>query len=192
VSSDAELNRFVLLNDRLFEPSFPKSVEDILGKTSLLLISGEMHRYMKWIVINFMGISRLKNHFLEDAERCITQILNSWKEDTPFSAKDEARKVIVQKTFYVLVSFQFLIEFFLLQVAFNLMVKNILSMTPGEPETEQLRKLYATFMKGMLAFPLNVPGTAYRKALQVLNFPSPPSLHIYGAIGKCSTYILFE
>ncbi|KAF2588405.1 hypothetical protein F2Q70_00040648 [Brassica cretica] len=39
-------------------------------------------------------------------------------------------------------------------------------MDPGEEETEQLKKEYVTFMKGVVSAPLNLPGTAYRKALQ--------------------------
>ncbi|KAG1341893.1 cytochrome P450 90B1-like [Cocos nucifera] len=144
VSADAELNRFVLMNDgRLFEPSWPKSVSEILGKTSMLVLTGEMHRYMKSLSVNFMGIARLRAHFLGDSELYITQNLRRWKENISFPAKEEACKV-----------------------TFNLMVKNILSMSPGEPETEKLRKLYMSFMKGVVAFPLNLPGTAYRKATQ--------------------------
>lgn len=47
------------------------------------------------------------------------------------------------------------------------MAKHIMSMDPGKPETEQLKKEYVTFMKGVVSAPLNLPGTAYRKALQV-------------------------
>ncbi|KAF2290727.1 hypothetical protein GH714_015187 [Hevea brasiliensis] len=46
------------------------------------------------------------------------------------------------------------------------MAKHIMSMDPGKPETEQLKKEYVTFMKGVVSAPLNLPGTAYRKALQ--------------------------
>jgi len=42
-----------------------------------------------------------------------------------------------------------------------------MSMDPGEIETEQLKKEYVTFMKGVVSAPLNLPGTAYRKALKV-------------------------
>ena len=54
-----------------------------------------------------------------------------------------------------------------LQFTFNLMAKHIMSLDPGKPETEQLKKEYITFMKGVVSAPLNLPGTAYRKALQV-------------------------
>lgn len=46
-----------------------------------------------------------------------------------------------------------------------------MSMDPGMPETEQLKKEYVTFMKGVVSAPLNLPGTAYRKALQVTIYP---------------------
>uniref|UniRef100_A0A453IKZ7 Cytochrome P450 90B1 n=1 Tax=Aegilops tauschii subsp. strangulata TaxID=200361 RepID=A0A453IKZ7_AEGTS len=52
------------------------------------------------------------------------------------------------------------------QFTFNLMAKNIMSMDPGEEETERLRLEYITFMKGVVSAPLNFPGTAYWKALK--------------------------
>jgi hypothetical protein len=47
------------------------------------------------------------------------------------------------------------------------MARNIMSMDPGEEETERLRLEYITFMKGVVSAPLNFPGTAYWKALKV-------------------------
>ena len=53
------------------------------------------------------------------------------------------------------------------QFTYNLMAKNLMSMEPGEEETERLRLEYITFMKGVVSAPLNFPGTAYWKALKV-------------------------
>ena len=47
------------------------------------------------------------------------------------------------------------------------MAKHIMSMDPGDIETEQLKKEYVTFMKGVVSAPLNLPRTTYRKALKV-------------------------
>lgn len=47
------------------------------------------------------------------------------------------------------------------------MVKNILSMEPGKPETEKIRREYTTFMEGVVSMPLEYPGTPYSKALKV-------------------------
>ncbi|KAL8160350.1 hypothetical protein V2J09_001887 [Rumex salicifolius] len=46
------------------------------------------------------------------------------------------------------------------------MAKHIMSLNPGVAETEELKKEYITFMKGVVSAPLNFPGTAYRRALK--------------------------
>jgi len=55
-----------------------------------------------------------------------------------------------------------------LQFTFNLMAEHIMSLQPGKIETENLKKEYVTFMKGVVSAPLNFPGTAYWRALKVL------------------------
>lgn len=57
------------------------------------------------------------------------------------------------------------------------MAKHIMSLDPGESETEQLKKEYITFMKGVVSAPLNLPGTAYRRALRVRHIYV--HIHIY-------------
>lgn len=144
VSADAGLNRFILQNEgRLFECSYPRSIGGILGKWSMLVLVGDMHRDMRTISLNFLSHARLRTHLLREVEKHTLLVLGSWKENFVFSAQDEAKKF-----------------------TFNLMAKHIMSLDPGEPETEQLKKLYVTFMKGVVSAPLNLPGTAYRKALQ--------------------------
>ncbi|KAG8659908.1 hypothetical protein MANES_02G093100v8 [Manihot esculenta] len=144
VSADAGLNRFILQNEgRLFECSYPRSIGGILGKWSMLVLVGDMHRDMRIISLNFLSHARLRTHLLREVENHTLLVLNSWRENSVFSAQDEAKKF-----------------------TFNLMAKHIMSMDPGKPETEQLKKEYVTFMKGVVSAPLNLPGTAYRKALQ--------------------------
>lgn len=144
VSADAGLNKFILQNEgRLFECSYPRSIGGILGKWSMLVLVGDMHRDMRIISLNFLSHARLRTHLLKEVEKHTLLVLNSWKEDCLFPAQDEAKKF-----------------------TFNLMATHIMSMDPGHPETEQLKKEYVTFMKGVVSAPLNLPGTAYRKALQ--------------------------
>ncbi|XVF15750.1 hypothetical protein REPUB_Repub09cG0182800 [Reevesia pubescens] len=144
VSADAGLNKFILQNEgRLFECSYPRSIGGILGKWSMLVLVGDMHRDMRIISLNFLSNARLRTHLLKEVEKHTLLVLSTWKENCIFSAQDEAKKF-----------------------TFNLMAKNIMSMDPGHPETEQLKQEYVTFMKGVVSAPLNLPGTAYRKALQ--------------------------
>ncbi|GAB4847134.1 hypothetical protein Ancab_026145 [Ancistrocladus abbreviatus] len=144
VSADAGLNRFILQNEgRLFECSYPRSIGGILGKWSMLVLVGDMHRHMRVISLNFLSHGRLRTHLLKEVEKHTLLVLNSWTENCPFSAQDEAKKF-----------------------TFNLMAKHLMSLDPGETETEQLKKEYITFMKGVVSAPLNLPGTAYRRALK--------------------------
>ncbi|KAI4325481.1 hypothetical protein MLD38_030878 [Melastoma candidum] len=144
VSADAGLNKFILQNEgRLFECSYPRSIGGILGKWSMLVLVGDMHRDMRIISLNFLSHGRLRTRLLKEVERNTLLILKSWKENSTFSAQDEAKKF-----------------------TFDLMAKHIMSLDPGEPETEQLKKEYVTFMKGVVSAPINLPGTAYRKALK--------------------------
>ncbi|KAK3011626.1 hypothetical protein RJ639_011128 [Escallonia herrerae] len=144
VSADAGLNRFILQNEgRLFECSYPRSIGGILGKWSMLVLVGDMHRDMRTISLNFLSNARLRTPLLKDVEDHTLLVLRSWKDNSTFCAQDEAKKF-----------------------TFNLMAKHIMSLDPGKPETEKLKKEYITFMKGVVSAPLNFPGTAYRKALK--------------------------
>ncbi|KAF5197410.1 Cytochrome p450 [Thalictrum thalictroides] len=144
VSVDPELNRYVLQNEgRLFECSYPSSLGGILGKWSMLVLVGDMHKNMRMISVNFMSSARLRTHLIQDVETQTLLVLKSWKVDKKILAQDEAKKF-----------------------TFNLIVKNIMSMEPGTPESEKLRREYITFMKGIVSAPLNIPGTAYRRALK--------------------------
>ncbi|KAJ3674076.1 hypothetical protein LUZ60_006068 [Juncus effusus] len=144
VSADAGLNRFILQNEgRYFECSYPKSIGGILGKWSMLVLVGEMHKEMRMISLNFMSVPRLKTILLPEVERHTRLVMRSWPKMSSFSAQEEAKKF-----------------------TFNLMAKNIMSMDPEEPETEKLRREYITFMKGVVSPPFNFPGTPYWKALK--------------------------
>jgi len=150
VSADAGLNRYILQNEgRLFECSYPRSIGGILGKWSMLVLVGDAHREMRAISLNFLSSVRLRAVLLPEVERHTLLVLRSWCGSGGgggaccFSAQHEAKKF-----------------------TFNLMAKNIMSMDPGEEETERLGLEYITFMKGVVSAPLNFPGTAYWKALK--------------------------
>ncbi|XP_042440856.1 cytochrome P450 90B2-like isoform X2 [Zingiber officinale] len=144
VSADAALNRFILQNEgKLFECSYPSSIGGILGKWSMLVLVGDMHREMRMISLNFMNNVRLRSRLLPEVERHSLLVLRSWIHGSPFSALEEAKKF-----------------------TFNLMAKNIMSMEPYEAKTEKLRLEYISFMKGVISAPLKFPGTPYWKALK--------------------------
>ncbi|KAH9297115.1 hypothetical protein KI387_028797, partial [Taxus chinensis] len=145
VSADPELNKFILQNEgRLFECSYPSTIGGILGKWSMLVLVGEMHKHMRTIALNFMSNKKLRSKLLDDIEMQTLLTLKSWeKMKQPLSVQSETKKF-----------------------TFNLMAKQILSFNSGEPETDDLMKEYFTFMKGVISAPINFPGTSYRRALK--------------------------
>ncbi|KAJ3697428.1 hypothetical protein LUZ61_001133 [Rhynchospora tenuis] len=144
ISADSGLNRFVLQNEgRFFEASYPESVVRVFGEYSMLSLTGDGHKEMRSIAMNFMSSDRLRTRILSDIEQHALLVLNSWKDGLCLSASAEAKKF----TFYM-------------------MAKNILSMEPGKPEIEKIRREYATFMEGVVSPPLEFPGTPYMKALK--------------------------
>lgn len=177
MSADAELNRFILQNEgKLFECSYPRSIGGILGKWSMLVLVGDMHKHMRVISLNFLSNARLKSHLLREVEKHTLLVLSSWRDSSVVCAQDEAKKVRefgenVKNVFdfRLLVKVMIKVVIFV-QFTFNLMAEHIMSLEPGKSETEQLKKEYITFMKGVVSAPLNFPGTAYWRALKVIYY----------------------
>lgn len=49
---------------------------------------------------------------------------------------------------------------------FDLTAKKLISYDQ-EKSSDNLRESFVAFMKGLISFPLDIPGTAYHKCLQV-------------------------
>ncbi|KAJ0964527.1 hypothetical protein J5N97_025665 [Dioscorea zingiberensis] len=144
ISADQELNRFILKNDmRLFEPGWPSSFLRVLGKHSISVEVGDAHKRMRSIVVNFLSNERLRTVFLQHSNRVASLLLSSLEENSIISAKDVALKF----SFYV-------------------MVKEIFSMSPEEPENDKLMREYDTLVRGIASIPWNLPGSQYQQALE--------------------------
>ncbi|KAK3004435.1 hypothetical protein RJ639_020046 [Escallonia herrerae] len=141
VSCDEELNYFILQNeDKLFQCSYPKPVHGILGKISMLVAVGDTHKRLRNFALSLVTTSRSKPEFLNDVERTVVQILDSWKDKKQVNS-----------------------------FTFNVIVKQVLGLTPDEPQTTKILEDFLTFMRGLISFPLYIPGTPYARAVQVIN-----------------------
>lgn len=56
-----------------------------------------------------------------------------------------------------------------MQFTFNVIVKQVLGLTPDEPQTTQILEDFLTFMRGLISLPLYIPGTPYARAVKVPN-----------------------
>ncbi|KAK7300533.1 hypothetical protein RJT34_11379 [Clitoria ternatea] len=140
-SADPETNRFILMNEgKLFECSYPGSISNLLGKHSLLLMKGALHKRMHSLTMSFANSSIIKDHLLLDIDRLIRFNLDSWT-DRVF-LMDEAKKI-----------------------TFDLTVKQLMSFDPGE-WSETLRKEYVLVIEGFFTLPIPLFSTTYRRAIK--------------------------
>ncbi|VVA18372.1 PREDICTED: cytochrome P450 [Prunus dulcis] len=140
-SSDPETNRFILQNEgKLFECSYPSSISNLLGKHSLLLMKGSLHKRMHSLTMSFANSSIIRDHLLDDIDRLIRLNMDSWT-DRVF-LMEEAKKI-----------------------TFELAVKQLMSFDPGE-WTEGLRKEYVLLIEGFFSVPLPLFSTTYRRAIK--------------------------
>ncbi|KDO69000.1 hypothetical protein CISIN_1g011522mg [Citrus sinensis] len=140
-SADPETNRFILQNEgKLFECSYPGSISNLLGKHSLLLMKGSLHKRMHSLTMSFANSSIIRDHLLVDIDRLVRLHMDSWTDRVLLM--EEAKKI-----------------------TFELTVKQLMSFDPNE-WTESLRKEYVLVIEGFFTVPLPIFSTTYRRAIQ--------------------------
>ncbi|KAF7114398.1 hypothetical protein RHSIM_RhsimUnG0087500 [Rhododendron simsii] len=144
VSCDHELNLFILHNEgNLFQSSYPKPVLDILGKLSMMLVHGDLHKKLRSVAVGFIGESRSRPDFLLYVEKQSVSAMESLREHRQVGFYKEAKKF----TMYV-------------------MLKYVLDVEPEDPLAPKILQDFLTFMKGFVSIPLYVPGSPYAKAVK--------------------------
>ncbi|KAH7845458.1 hypothetical protein Vadar_002347 [Vaccinium darrowii] len=144
VSCDHELNIFILQNEgKLFQSSYPKPVHDILGKLSMMLVHGDLHKKLRSVAVGFIGESRSRPDFLFYVEKLSISFMESLKEHRQVGFFKEAKKF----TMYVILRY-------------------VLDIGPEDPLAPKILEDFLTFMKGFVSIPLYVPGSPYAKAVK--------------------------
>ncbi|XAR67636.1 3-epi-6-deoxocathasterone 23-monooxygenase [Bertholletia excelsa] len=143
VSTDAEVSRAVLQSDgRAFVPSYPKSLTELMGKDSILLINGGLQRRIHGLIGAFFKSPHLKAQITRDMHKYVLGSMQKWREDRPVHIQDEAKNI-----------------------AFQVLVKALVSLHPGD-EMEFLKKQFQEFIAGLMSLPINLPGTRLHRSLQ--------------------------
>ncbi|KAG2728825.1 hypothetical protein I3760_01G222300 [Carya illinoinensis] len=143
VSTDAEVSKFVLQSDaKAFVPSYPKSLTELMGKSSILLINGSLQRRIHGLIGAFFKSPHLKAQITRDMQKYVQESMANWKDDHPIYIQDEAKNI-----------------------AFQVLVKALISLDPGE-EMELLKKQFQEFISGLMSLPINIPGTTLYGSLQ--------------------------
>ncbi|KAK8551279.1 hypothetical protein V6N12_039927 [Hibiscus sabdariffa] len=130
VSTDAEVSRFVLQSDaKAFVPFYPTSLTELMGKSSILLINGSLHRKIHGLVGSFFKSPHLKHQITRDMQSYVQQAMDKWRDDQPVFIQDETKTI-----------------------AFQVLVKALVSLNPGE-EMELLKKHFQEFISGLMSLP---------------------------------------
>ncbi|KAF5751278.1 3-epi-6-deoxocathasterone 23-monooxygenase-like isoform X2 [Tripterygium wilfordii] len=143
VSTDAEVNKFILQSDaKAFVPSYPKSLTELMGKSSILSIHGSLQRRIHGLIGSFFKSTDLKAQITTEMQQYVLKSMHNWREDKPVYLQDEAKNI-----------------------AFQVLVKVLISLDPGE-EMKLLKKQFQEFISGLMSLPVNVPGTQLHRSLQ--------------------------
>ncbi|RZR79542.1 hypothetical protein BHM03_00005284 [Ensete ventricosum] len=96
VSTDAEVSRCILQSDaRTFVPWYPKSLTELMGKSSILLINGNLQRRVHGLIGAFFKSSDLKAQITRDMQSYVRGSMINWQDDKLIRIQDETKKVCV-------------------------------------------------------------------------------------------------
>ncbi|CAN0881607.1 3-epi-6-deoxocathasterone 23-monooxygenase CYP90D1 [Linum grandiflorum] len=143
VSTDAEVIKIILQSDaKAFVPSYPKSLMELMGKSSILVINGSLQRRIHGLVGAFFKSGHLKAQITLDMEKLVIQSMAKWSEDKPILIQDETKNI-----------------------AFQVLAKALISLEQGD-EMEFLKKQFQEFIFGLMSLPIKLPGTQLYRSLQ--------------------------
>ncbi|KAH1075097.1 hypothetical protein J1N35_027425 [Gossypium stocksii] len=142
VSTDPDLNHFIFLQEgQLFQSWYPDTFTEIFGRQNVGSLHGFMYKYLKNMVLNLFGPESLKK-MLPEVENTACRRLQSWSSQETIELKEATASMI-----------------------FDLTAKKLISYDQDN-SPENLRENFVAFIRGLISFPLNIPGTAYYKCLQ--------------------------
>ncbi|KAL0415110.1 UNVERIFIED_CONTAM: 3-epi-6-deoxocathasterone 23-monooxygenase CYP90D1 [Sesamum latifolium] len=146
VSTDAEVSRIILQSDgKTFVPSYPKSLMELMGKSSILVINGSLQRRIHGLIGSFLKSPTLRSQVTTDMHKYVMESMGKWSQHSPVYIQDEAK-----------------------HIAFQVLVKALISVDGGD-EMELLKKHFQQFIAGLMSLPFNFPGTQLYRSLQVID-----------------------
>lgn len=146
VTSDAEVSRFVLQSGAgAFVPWYPRSLTELMGKSSILLINGSLQRRVHGLVGAFFKSTQLKEQVTADMQRRLAPALAAWRARGPgarLRIQDHAKTIV-----------------------FEILVRGLIGLEAG-PEMQQLKQQFQEFILGLMSLPIKLPGTRLYRSLQ--------------------------
>ncbi|KAJ8471008.1 hypothetical protein OPV22_025351 [Ensete ventricosum] len=143
VSTDAEVSRRILQSDASsFVPWYPKSLTELMGKSSILLINGNLQRRVHGLIGAFFKSPDLKAQITGDMQRYAQESMAKWKDHQLIHIQDETKNVV-----------------------FQILVKALIGLEK-EKEMTFLKQQFKEFIAGLMSLPVKLPGSRLYRSLQ--------------------------
>ncbi|XP_037449798.1 cytochrome P450 87A3-like [Triticum dicoccoides] len=143
VSADPDLNHYVFQQEgKLFESWYPATFTEIFGRDNVGSLHGFMYKYLKTLVLRLYGQENLRAVLLADTDTACRATLASWASQPSVELKDGLSTMI-----------------------FDITAKKLIGYEPTK-SSESLRKNFVAFIRGLISFPVNIPGTAYHECMK--------------------------
>ncbi|KAG8065858.1 hypothetical protein GUJ93_ZPchr0004g39757 [Zizania palustris] len=144
VSADPEMNYYVFQKEgKLFESWYPDTFTEIFGRDNVGSLHGFMYKYLKTLVLRLYGPENLKAVLLAETNAACCGSLSSWAARSSVELKEGLSTLI-----------------------FELTAKKLIGYDPSKPSEMNLRKNFVAFIRGLISFPVNIPGTAYHECME--------------------------
>ncbi|XP_038692030.1 cytochrome P450 87A3-like isoform X2 [Tripterygium wilfordii] len=143
VSTDPEINYDLFQQENKSAIlHYTESFIAVLGQQSLLNQHGVVHKYLRNLILRLVGPANLKEELLNDINNQTLKHLRSWAMCDIVDIKEAASDMI-----------------------FEYFSKKMMSYDESK-NPRKLKANYDAFMHGLLAFPLNIQGTAFSACLK--------------------------
>jgi len=95
VSMDAELNRYILMNEaKGLVPGYPQSMLDILGKCNIAAVHGSTHKYMRGALLSIISPTSIRDQLLPKIDEFIRAHLSNW-DNKVINIQEKTKEVCV-------------------------------------------------------------------------------------------------
>ena len=182
VSLDPELNARVLQQEeRGFQIWYPSSFMRILGADNMVSMLGPLHRHIRNLVLRLFGPEALRLVLLRDVQRSARDELRSWLDRPEVEVRTATSRVIKSCMLCDCMRVSFMVYLCLciiddrsidlttcayVQMIFGVTAKKLISHD-DVASGGSLWKCFDAWTKGLMSFPICVPGTAFYRCMQV-------------------------
>ncbi|CAN1801810.1 Cytochrome P450 87A3 [Linum perenne] len=148
MSADVEFNHYILQQEgKLVELWYMDSFAELVGQRGPLKevsTAGALHKNLKKLIQEHIGIESLKTNLLPQIEDIVNRTLQSWaNRNQPVELKSASSKMTMDLSLGIMVGYD------------------------PEKSDPNMSHMFTKFRRGLLSFPLKLPGTTLHACLQV-------------------------